>query len=123
MPSMLVRELVPDEPGVYAWYRDGKRMYLGKADSLRHRVYANHLGQSRAPTGSAFRRNVAEYLGFGKPASLKNRVLQLSADQLDAIRSWILSCEIAWLTCPTKAGAIALERKLKLEFKPPLTKR
>jgi hypothetical protein len=122
-PSMLVLDAVPDKPGVYAWYRNAQRMYVGKADSLRDRVYGNHLGQSKAPTGSAFRRNVAEYLGFGSSAAIKKREIKLTADQLIAIRAWILSCEVSWLTCATKAAAIKLETKLKVEFKPPLTKR
>lgn len=122
-PSTLKRETVPDEPGVYAWYRDGARMYVGKADSLRARVFGNHLGQSSAPTGSAFRRNVAAFLGFGSAAAIKKREVQLTADQLVALRAWILGCEVCWLVCVTKAGAIDLETKLKNEFRPQLTKR
>lgn len=30
---------IPDPPGVYALYRDGVRMYVGKADHLRHRIW------------------------------------------------------------------------------------
>ena len=106
-PATLERDRVPDEPGVYAWFRDGNRMYVGKADSLRDRVCGNHLGQSKAPTGSAFRRNVAEHLGYGSSAAIKKRELELTAEQLVKVRTWILSCEVAWLTCSTKAGAIA----------------
>jgi hypothetical protein len=121
-PASLMRDSVPAEPGVYAWYRDGKRMYVGKADSLRARVFGNHLGQSKAPTGSAFRRNVAEHLGFGSSAAIKKREVELTVDQLAAVRAWILACQVTWLTCESKAGAIELESKLKAEFKPPLTK-
>ncbi len=114
--------LVPEEPGVYAWYRARERMYVGKADSLRDRVWGNHLGQGRGLTSSAFRRNVAEHLGFGSSAEIKSGAIELSDDQLADVRSWIMSSEVAWLTCVAKADAISLETKLKDEFKPPLTK-
>lgn len=121
-PAMLTRELIPENPGVYGWYRHGKRMYVGKADSLRSRVWGNHLGRSKAPTGSAFRRNVAEHLGYGTPAAIKSKEVELTNEQLAALREWIDGCEVAWLTCATAEEAIELERKLKEEFKPPLTK-
>ncbi len=122
MGCIMTRDVVPDEPGAYAWYRDGKRMYVGKAESLRDRVWGNHLGQSKAPTGSAFRRNVAEHLGYGTSAAIKSREVELSTSQLAELRAWIEGCEVAWLTCATKEEAIELEAKLKAEFKPPLTK-
>jgi hypothetical protein len=121
-PSSLTLDVVPVEPGVYVWYRDVKRMYVGKAQSLRKRVWGNHLGQSKALTGSAFRRNVAEHLGFGSSAAIKAREIDLTAEQLAAVRAWILGCEVAWLTCATEAEAIELETKLKVESKPLLTK-
>jgi excinuclease UvrABC nuclease subunit len=121
-PATLSRDVVPDAPGVYAWYRDGQRVYVGKADSLRDRVWGNHLGQSRAPMGSAFRRNVAEHLGFGSAANMKSRTVTLSDEQLAAIRGWIMSCEVAWLVCDSRLAALELETKLKSEFRPPLTK-
>lgn len=122
-PATLTAAHVPDAPGVYAWYREGQRMYVGKADVLRDRVWGNHLGQSRAPTGSAFRRNVAEHLDFGRAADIKSGAVTLTDDQLAAMRTWILGCEVAWLTCASKADAIDLETQLKAEHKPPLTKR
>lgn len=121
-PSGLMRDAVPDEPGVYAWYRDGQRTYVGKADSLRSRVWGNHLRQSRALTSSAFRRNVAERLGFGTSAQIKSRAIELTDEQLAAVHAWIVSCEVTWLVCATKAEALELETTLKVEFKPPLTK-
>lgn len=123
VPATLTRDVVPDEPGVYAWYRDEQRMYVGKADSLRERVWGNHLGRSRALTSSAFRRNVAEHLGLGTSAELKVRAIELTDAQLDAVRAWIASCGVSWLVCATGADALALETALKAEFKPELTKR
>ncbi len=121
-PADLTRASVPTDPGVYAWYRRGKRMYVGKADSLRARVWGNHLGQSRRIAGSAFRRNVAEHLGYGTPADIKERRVKLTDEQLAGLRSWIFGCRVTWLTCATIAEARALEVALKLEHMPPLTK-
>lgn len=120
-PADLTGDKVPRDPGD-AWYRGGKRMYVGKADSLRARVWGNHLGQSRHIGGSAFRRNVAEHLGYGTPADIKARRVELTDEQLAGLRSWIFGCRVAWLTCATIAEARALEAALKLEHRPPLTK-
>jgi excinuclease UvrABC nuclease subunit len=39
---------IPESPGVYALYRDGSRMYVGKADCLRDRVWKRHSGAARS---------------------------------------------------------------------------
>jgi hypothetical protein len=36
--ASLTANQVPTAPGVYAWYRDGAYMYIGKASSLRDRL-------------------------------------------------------------------------------------
>jgi hypothetical protein len=120
--SAVTREFIPIEPGVYAWYRDGERIYVGKADSLRARVFGSHLSASRSLTGSAFRRNVAEHLGIASSGRIKSRTVVLAEEQLAAVSAWIMSCKVAWLTCATKDEAVELETRLKAEFKPPLTK-
>jgi hypothetical protein len=61
-------------------------------------------------------------IAFGSSAAIKAREIDLTADQLAAVRAWILSCEVAWLTCATHADAVELETKLKAEPKPPLAK-
>jgi hypothetical protein len=81
------------------------------------------LGQGRALSSSAFRRNVAAHLGFGSAAAIKAGDMVLTETQLNEVRQWIMGCEVAWLTCATAADAVALETSLKREFKPPLTKR
>jgi len=120
--SLVTREMVPVEPGVYAWYRNGERIYVGKADSLRARVFGNHLRASRSLTCSAFRRNVAEHLGIASSARIKSGAVVLTEAQLADVRAWIVGCEVAWLACDSKAEAIDLESRLKKEFRPPLTK-
>ena len=114
---------VPRTPGVYAWYRRGRAVYVGKADELRGRAWSNHMGQSSTMGSSAFRRNVAEYLGFGTPADIKAKVVRLSPDQLAAVRAWILGCSVAWIECRTITEAKKLESHMKTESIPPLTKR
>jgi len=114
---------LPIGPGVYAWYRHGRPIYVGKADSLVRRVWANHLGNSRTIGGSAFRRNVAEALGFASSADIKSKRTNLTEEQLAALRSWILGCQVAWLTTPSIAAALRAEGELKTEFMPRLTKR
>ncbi len=119
----LTKADAPFAPGVYAWYRDGVAVYVGKADSLVRRVWANHLGNSRSISGSAFRRNVAESLGIASAADIKSGRYALTDAELATVRAWIMGCEIAWLTFPTKEAAQQAERDLKAELKPQLTKR
>lgn len=122
-PATLTSDAVPVQAGVYAWYRGGKRVYVGKAESLRDRVLGDHLGKDKGLSGSAFRRNVAEHLSYGTASAIKKRVITLNDVQLERVRAWIFECELAWLTCETNAAAIALEAKLKAEDMPLLTKK
>ena len=114
---------IPESPGVYALYRDGARMYVGKADCLRHRVWRNHSGRGAVMTGSAMRRNVAEHLKVATSADIKARRYQPTAEEVAAVRSWLDGCDIAWLESETTVAAQRLEDDLKNEYKPPLTKR
>jgi len=119
----LAKADVPFTPGVYAWYRSGTAVYLGKADSLVRRVWANHLGNSRAIHGSAFRRNVAEALGIASAADIYTGRYALTDAELATVRTWIMGCEVAWLPLATKEAAAQAERDLKTEWRPSLTKR
>jgi hypothetical protein len=123
-PARLVTKAdVPFAPGVYAWYRDGTAIYVGKADSLVRRLWANHLGNSRSVHGSAFRRNVAESLGIASAADISSGRYALSDAELAAVRAWIMGCHVAWLTSPSVAAARQAEIDLKSEWMPRLTKR
>lgn len=113
---------IPAKPGVYAWYRYGRPVYVGKADVLRDRIWQKHLGQSRSIGGSAFRRNVAAHLGFASAADIKTKRVALTAAQLARVRAWIMSCQVAWIVSSTMPAAIRTENILKDEWKPPLTK-
>lgn len=114
---------IPDAPGVYAWFRNQSRMYVGTAASLRTRIFKNHLGKGNSLKGSALRRNVAEHLGFASAAALKTGEAKLTAEQLAEVRIWLKCCDVAWLTCGSAGLALGLETRLKSEFMPPLTKR
>lgn len=122
-PNTLTGESVPRDPGVYAWYRDGERVYVGKADMLYNRVWGNHLSHGRRPTQSAFQREVAELLGHGSAAAIKSGKVRLSGPQLTEVRTWILGCQVAWLVCSGVFAAGTVEGRLKAEFQPQLIKR
>ena len=68
MATLTVGDL-PVDPGVYALYRDGDRKYVGKADSLRDRVWKNHSGRGQLMTTSAMRRNCRCRSTSGQAAS------------------------------------------------------
>lgn len=121
--AKLTRDNLPPDAGVYAIYRDGAAIYIGKAGSLRDRVWAKHSGRGKVMTGSAFRRNVAEHLGIATASDIASRRYQPSPEEVVRIRSWIEGCEIAWITRPSEPEAVKLETAMKDEWMPPLTKR
>ena len=114
---------VPTDPGVYAWYRVGGAVYVGKANDLRARLWGDHLGQGRSVRTSAFRRNVAERLGFGSSADIKAKRIELTTGQLARLRAWVLACRVTWIVCGSEEEASRFEARLKTEWRPPLTKR
>jgi predicted GIY-YIG superfamily endonuclease len=121
-PRELAKSDIPADPGVYAWYRDGSAIYVGKADSLQQRLWSNHLGRGRVMTGSALRRNVAQHLGIATANDIKTLAYQPADDEVQAVRDFIDGCEVAWLTCATKPAAVKLEAEMKREWQPPLTR-
>lgn len=117
---------VPPQPGVYAFYRDGKPVYVGRAiasGGLQRRLKTQHLKTGIDLSWSAFRRNVAEYLGIAPSTLTRRRPPQLAEEQVAPVNDWIAACELRWIACATKQEAADLEDRLKAEAKPPLTKR
>jgi hypothetical protein len=114
------RDVVPD-PGVYAWYHDGRAVYVGKAARLNDRI-ARHLGRDKAMAGSAFRRNVAESLGISTPGAIKSGGYRLNDDELARVRDFIEQCEVTWVVCNSPSEALRFEGHIKAEWLPPLTK-
>ncbi|MGH2852637.1 MAG: GIY-YIG nuclease family protein [Solirubrobacteraceae bacterium] len=121
--SSLRKEDIPGAPGVYALYRSGKPMYVGKAKMLQDRVWKNHAGQGLGMGNSAMRRNVAEHLGIATASDIKKGLYRVSADEAKSVRSWLERCEIAWRECASETAAVELEAAMKKEQMPPLTKR
>lgn len=114
--------MVGCHPGVYALYRDGAAMYVGKATSLRSRLWGCHLRTGKSMTNSAMRRNVAQFLDIASAADIKARRYLPTDDDARRVSDWIRECELAWIECESPADAVALESALKREFKPPLTR-
>jgi predicted GIY-YIG superfamily endonuclease len=127
MPRRSMRELraadIPSSAGVYALYREGERMYVGKAGCLRDRVWKNHSGRGAVMTSSAMRRNLAEHLGIATAADIKGRRYQPAPDEVARVRDWLDGCEVTWRECSDETAAVALEAAMKAERRPPLTKR
>jgi len=121
--SSLRKEDIPLSPGVYALYRSGKPMYVGKAKSLQGRVWKNHSGRGLGMGTSAMRRNVAEHLGIATANDIKEGLYRVSTEEAKRVRTWLERCEIAWRECATGVAAVELETAMKKEHMPPLTKR
>jgi len=119
-----IREVtIPSKPGVYAWYKDGVRKYVGATKNLQTRLKQNHLGKGASLGNSAFRRNVAEHLDFGIPSKIKDGRVLLTVPQILKINAWITDCQVAWIVCSSEDEPCDVESMLKREFLPPLTKR
>lgn len=119
-------DVVPAQPGVYAFYRDGEPVYVGRAiasGGLQRRLKTQHLKTGNDLSWSAFRRNVAAHLGIAPSTVTTQRPPQLSDEQVAPVNEWVGGCEVRWIACSTEAEATQLEIDLKNERKPPLTKR
>lgn len=114
---------IPADPGVYAWYENNRPVYVGKGDRLRDRVWSCHMGRGARMRNSAFRRNVAEALGIAGAKAIYDGDYAVSAAELELINHRVGQCSVAWITCDEIASAKDLERRMKAEWMPPLTKR
>lgn len=113
---------IPTSAGVYALYREGEPMYVGKAKCLQERIWKNHNGRGMSMGTSAMRRNVAEYLGIASANDIKNRRYRITAGEAKLVRAWLDGCDIAWRECADETAAKKLEDEMKAECLPPLTK-
>jgi len=117
---------VPTAPGVYAWYRAGVPVYVGRAigqEGLRGRVWKDHLQTGDDLSRSSFRRNVCEHLGVAPTSRTRLRPTVMTAADVVPVNEWISGCEVAWITCASDDEARALEDDIKMECRPLLTKR
>jgi Holliday junction resolvase RusA-like endonuclease len=122
-PAELKESEIPSGPGVYSWYRNSTPVYVGKAGSLSGRLWGNHLRRGKSMSNSAFRRNVAEELGIAAANAIKEREYVPSMEDVSRVNEWIEGCEIAWIECESHDAAVQLEKDMKQEWLPPLTKR
>ena len=113
---------IPGSAGVYACYRDGLPIYVGKAKSLKTRVWKSHMGKGRSMRNSAFRRNVAEHLRIARAQDIYDGNHKCSGEDAFRVNTWVRECEIAWITCRSESEAKSLEDRLKAEDLPLLTK-
>jgi predicted GIY-YIG superfamily endonuclease len=111
---------IPSSPGVYALYRAGERMYVGKATSLQARVGGQHGGRGASMTNSALRRNVCQLLGIASAADIKARRYRTTAGDAARVTEWLHGCAFAWIESGTAEDALALEKRMRAEFRPPL---
>jgi hypothetical protein len=119
----LTKREIPEDPGVYALYRDDAPQYVGKAKSLQGRLWKNHCRRGVSMTNSALRRNVAELLGIASADDIKTGRYRTTEANAESVSAWLSSCEVTWITCDSEAAAIELEKAMKREWRPPLTKR
>lgn len=127
IPTTPVSELapvhLPDTPGVYLWRHENQIAYIGKATSLRRRVWSKHLGAGVSLSGSSLRRNVCECL-FGIPPNVTGRPTRqkVTPEQAAEIRDWLVACDLSWQQCALVDDADQLERRLLDEYRPPLNR-
>lgn len=74
-------------------------------------------------SNSALRRNVAERLGIAAANDIKERRYRITNKDALRVFGWIRECDVAWIECANDEEGKSLEKKLKVEHKPPLTKR
>ena len=112
---------VPHDPGVYAWFRDGQCVYVGKASNLRRRLSA-HLRTSPDLSRSTLRASVAARELNVTRATARARPPVITGDQAAVINRWLHECDIAWVTCTSPRAADELERLLRRERMPELNR-
>ncbi|WP_374113575.1 GIY-YIG nuclease family protein [Microbacterium sp. zg.B48] len=117
--STIQRGDVPDGPGVYAWFRDGDCVYLGKASNLRSRL-GTHLGTSLDLSRSTVRSWVAvRELNLTREHT-RRRPTVMTDEQVAIVTEWIRSCDLSWVTSASSEEAASLEAKLLAAWRPPL---
>ena len=118
--------MVPNTPGVYAWYREGVAVYVGRAigrNGLQGRVWKDHLRTGSNLSRSSFRRNVCNHLGIASTARTRIRPTVMTPAEVAPVNTWVSECEVSWIECKSDREASDLEARMKAEWKPPLTQR
>jgi hypothetical protein len=116
---------VPASVGVYALYRSGVAVYVGRAIGalgLRGRL-RSHLATGVDLSRSSFRRNVYDDLGVAPTEVTRMRPSAITAAQVAKVNEWVQQCEVAWAECQSAKEAFWLEVKLRREWLPTLNRR
>jgi hypothetical protein len=124
--DQLSRRDVPTTPGVYAWYRDGKPIYSGRAvgkEGLQDRIWGTHLRTGKDLSRSSFRRNVTDHLRVAPISRTTVRPTLMTAGEVEPVNRWVRECAVAWIVCSSPADAKKLEKSLHGEWMPPLSRR
>ena len=123
VPSLTVH-LIPSSPGVYAWAREGRVVYLGVAASgggLRSRI-RTHLARSTDLSRSAFRRSVAEHV-LGLAGAPRKRLRTLDVTEVAVVNDWVRACSLGWIETARAEEARELEERLLTQHQPVLNQR
>lgn len=119
--STLSRADIPTSPGVYAWFKQGSCVYVGKATDLRSRL-SRHRSTSLDLSRSTLRASVAVLeLGVTRHHA-RLRPTVMTREQVATITAWFNSADVAWIECPTPAEASSLEDRLRAAWMPPLNR-
>src|SRR5690348_8158660 len=86
---------IPKRPGVYAWYEQGRAIYVGKASDLRTRLGA-HLSRGMSLGNSAFRRNIAEEMKIATARDIKSKARTLTKIEVARVTERAHACFLAW---------------------------
>lgn len=110
---------VPCEPGVHAWFREGRCVHLGETGNLRSRL-RTHLSTSHDLSRSTFRSWVAVREVVRTREYTRRRPSVMTDDEIAVVTAWIRECDVAWVTTNTKRDAAQLKAALIADSRPPL---
>lgn len=121
-PSIrLARGDIPTVPGVYAWFKHGSCVYVGKATDLRSRL-SRHRSTSLDLSRSTLRASVAVAEVGVTRHHARSRPSVMTPEEIAVVTAWFNSAEVAWVECRTPAEASALEDRLRSGWLPPLNR-
>ena len=115
--SVVQRRDLPEDPGVYAWFRGGECVYLGKASNLRSSL-GTHLGTSLDLSRSTLRSWVAVRELHLAREYMRRRPTVMTNEQVAIVTQWIRSCDFTWIISASGAEAATLEAKLLAAWRP-----
>ncbi|GAA1145672.1 SIR2 family protein [Microbacterium natoriense] len=108
---------LPNSPGLIAWFRDGKCIYIGISGDLRHRI-GEHLSTRTDLSRSTLRSWVAvELLGIARERT-RQRPSVITQDEADAVAAWLNECEIGWKVTERRADASRMKDDLLSQMRP-----